>query len=205
MTWLKNCNLVDVRDGSIRRGVSVQVTDGRISQITESNVTPDADAIDLGGRYLLPGLISVHNHLSVFYPFIATTRQTRSDRAELSRARDAAGVTTIRCVHEQNRADLLIGRRPRGWWAPRILGAGRAISPLVDMVTGWPPPRRRLRRLPAAPESWPPARQDLHYRRSPRREDAGRANDGCARWAEGTPPRGVPESASAIGSAHRRR
>jgi imidazolonepropionase-like amidohydrolase len=41
-----------------------------------------------------------------------------------------AGVTTVRCVHEQNRADLLLRTAvERGWYqAPRIVGAGRAVS-----------------------------------------------------------------------------
>jgi imidazolonepropionase-like amidohydrolase len=48
------------------------------------------------------------------------------------RARDAldAGITTLRCVHEQNRADLwLRDAKQRGWAeAPRLVGAGRAIT-----------------------------------------------------------------------------
>ncbi len=42
----------------------------------------------------------------------------------------AAGITTVRCVHEQNRADLLLRTAVgRGWYqAPRIVGAGRAVS-----------------------------------------------------------------------------
>ena len=48
------------------------------------------------------------------------------------RAQDAlrAGITTIRCVHELNRADLLLSEAARAGWAdvPRIVGVGRAIS-----------------------------------------------------------------------------
>ena len=68
-----------------------------------------------------------------------------------------AGITTIRCVHEQNRADLLLRTAVRrGWFAaPRILGAGRAIS-----TTRRPRPGRRLclRRRGAGvlrPRRWP--------------------------------------------------
>ena len=51
----------------------------------------------------------------------AATRATEALRA---------GITTIRCVHEQNRADLLLRTAvERGWYAaPRIFGAGRAVS-----------------------------------------------------------------------------
>ena len=45
------------------------------------------------------------------------------------RARDAlaAGITTVRCVHEQHRVDLwLRDAKRRGWvQAPRIFGAGQ--------------------------------------------------------------------------------
>ena len=87
---------------------------------------PAAECYDLGGRYLLPGLISCHTHLSVIYPFSATDEQEPSGLSVLravSRAADAlrAGVTTIRCVHEQNRADLLLRQAARDG-----LGAGPA-------------------------------------------------------------------------------
>jgi imidazolonepropionase-like amidohydrolase len=80
-------------------------------------------------------LISVHTHLSVVYPFSATDPDESAGETalrSLSRAQDAlhAGVTTIRCVHEQNRADFLVRAAAQEGWiqAPRILGAGRAVS-----------------------------------------------------------------------------
>lgn len=133
--WLTNAAVVDVAAGTVRRGAAVRVEDGVIAEVTDTVPPPDAEARDLGGRHLLPGLISVHTHLSVVYPFSAT------DEAEdpgltvlraLARAQDAlrAGVTTIRCVHEINRADLLLRAAAAHGWVqlPRILGAGRAIS-----------------------------------------------------------------------------
>ena len=133
--WLTGGHVVDVRAGTIRRGANIAVAGGRITQVTTDAPPAGARQLALGGRYVLPGLISVHTHLSVVYPFSAT------DEAEspgvtalraLSRAQDAlrAGVTTIRCVHEQNQADLLIRTAAAEGWvaAPRILGAGRALS-----------------------------------------------------------------------------
>ncbi|HVT66801.1 MAG TPA: amidohydrolase family protein, partial [Trebonia sp.] len=133
--WLTGGNVVDVRAGVIRRAVNVEVAHGRITRVTADGPPPGSRRIELGGRYLLPGLISVHTHLSVVYPFSATD-ETESPGATalraLSRAQDAlrAGVTTIRCVHEQNRADLLVrAAADEGWVAaPRIVGAGRALS-----------------------------------------------------------------------------
>ncbi|HEY2279341.1 MAG TPA: amidohydrolase family protein [Streptosporangiaceae bacterium] len=132
--WLTGGHVVDVRTGTSQQ-LNVEVDGGRIGRITAEAPPPGADQLDLGGRYLLPGLISVHTHLSVVYPFSATDEAESSGVTALralSRAQDAllAGVTTIRCVHEQNRADLLIRTAAEQGWvaAPRILGAGRAVS-----------------------------------------------------------------------------
>jgi imidazolonepropionase-like amidohydrolase len=132
--WLANAAVVDVAAGTVRRSAAVRIAGGVIAEVADAP-PPGAEARDLGGRHLLPGLVSVHTHLSVVYPFSAT------DEAEdpgltvlraLSRARDAlhAGVTTLRCVHEINRADLLLRAAATQGWVelPRILGAGRAVS-----------------------------------------------------------------------------
>ena len=136
--WIVNANLVDVVTGEKLRDRAVSIgPDGRIGEIagTPPVGQKDGSVIDLAGRWLLPGLISCHTHLSVVFPFSDT------DEAEdpavtayrsATRAHQAlqAGITTIRCVHEQNRADLSLRRAAaRGWIkAPRIRGAGRAIS-----------------------------------------------------------------------------
>jgi imidazolonepropionase-like amidohydrolase len=92
-----------------------------------------AEVTDVAGRWLLPGLISCHTHLSIVFGEVdedenpALTAYRAATRAT---AALRAGITTIRCVHEQNRADLLLRTAVgRGWYqAPRILGAGRAVS-----------------------------------------------------------------------------
>ncbi|MEV4290619.1 amidohydrolase family protein [Nonomuraea bangladeshensis] len=133
--WLSGGHVVDVRSGKVRRDTNVVVRGGRIDRLTADAPPPGARTVRLDGRYLLPGLISVHTHLSVVYPFSATDEAEDSGITALralSRARDAlyAGVTTIRSVHEQNRADLLVRTAAGQGWveAPRIVGAGRAIS-----------------------------------------------------------------------------
>jgi imidazolonepropionase-like amidohydrolase len=134
--WLTNCQLVDVDSGAVLPSAAVEVTGDRISRV---GPPPDdllaGDSVDLGGRYLLPGLISCHTHLSVVYPFAATDEQESAGLSVLraaARAADAlrAGITTIRCVHEINRADLLLRQAARDGWVqpPRIFGAGRALS-----------------------------------------------------------------------------
>ena len=131
--WLTDARVVDAVTGEIRDGVSVEISDGRIGAIQKQ---PGAgERLSLDGRYLVPGLISVHTHLSVVYPFSDTDENENPGLTVLrayQRAQDAlrAGVTTIRCVHELNQADLLLAKAARAGWAnvPRIVGAGRAIS-----------------------------------------------------------------------------
>jgi imidazolonepropionase-like amidohydrolase len=133
--WLTGGHVVDVRTGTVRRDTQVEIVAGRIERVTANPPPTSARQIPLGGRYVLPGLISVHTHLSVVYPFSATDEAESPGATALralARAQDAlrAGVTTIRCVHEQNRADLLVRAAAAEGWvaAPRILGAGRALS-----------------------------------------------------------------------------
>ena len=114
-------------------GVSVEISGGRIGAIQKQ---PGAgEQMSLEGRYLVPGLISVHTHLSMVYPFSDTDENENPGLTVLrayGRAQDAlrAGITTLRSVHELNRADLLLAEAARAGWAdvPRIVGAGRAIS-----------------------------------------------------------------------------
>jgi imidazolonepropionase-like amidohydrolase len=141
--WLTNCQLIDVDKGSVLPSAAVEVTGERIARVgTPPDVPPGDQRYDLGGRYLMPGLVSCHTHLSVVYPFDATDEQESPGLSVLraaSRAADAlrAGITTIRCVHEINRADLLLRRAGREGWArpPRIFGAGRALS--ITGGHGW--------------------------------------------------------------------
>jgi imidazolonepropionase-like amidohydrolase len=136
--WFVNAHVLDVVTGDVMRGRAVETAaDGTVVQIAAAAPPglPDRDVVDVAGRWLLPGLISCHTHLSVVFPFSDTDEAENpaiTAYRSATRASDAlrAGITTIRCVHEQNRADLLLRAAVRrGWFAaPRILGAGRAIS-----------------------------------------------------------------------------
>jgi imidazolonepropionase-like amidohydrolase len=130
--------VIDVLTGERLRGQAVETgPDGTVTQIAAAPPAglPDREVIDVAGRWLLPGLISCHTHLSIVFPFSATDEAENpaiTAYRSATRASEAlrAGITTIRCVHEQNRADLLLRTAVRrGWFAaPRILGAGRAVS-----------------------------------------------------------------------------
>jgi imidazolonepropionase-like amidohydrolase len=133
-----SARVVDPRGASISAPTDVHLRDGRIVAIGGTHPDAGSGAVtvhDIGGRFLAPGLVSVHSHLSVRYPFHATDEHEDpglSVARALPRAQEAikAGITTIRSVHEQNRADLLIREAAAHGWVqvPRILGAGRAVS-----------------------------------------------------------------------------
>jgi imidazolonepropionase-like amidohydrolase len=134
--WFVNAHVVDTLTGEVLRGRAVQTApDGTVAQVTGAAPPGVAGAVAVAGRWLLPGLISCHTHLSIVFPFSDTDEAENpalTAYRSATRAAEAlrAGITTIRCVHEQNRADLLLRTAvQRGWFAaPRICGAGRAIS-----------------------------------------------------------------------------
>lgn len=132
--WLSNARVVNVHTGVTSQPTNVEIVEGKIGQITDT-LPFGVHGNDCMGYFLLPGLISVHTHLSVTYPFSATNESENAAvtvlRA-LSRAQDAlaSGVTTIRSVHELNRVDIFL----RGVFAdpklqiPRIFAGGKAIG-----------------------------------------------------------------------------
>jgi len=134
-----NARIVDVLSGEINTHDAVRIADdGKISELGKSTTLirrSDETVIDLDGRYLFPGLISCHTHLSVVFPFSLT--DPNEDPAvtafrAAARAHEAlhSGITTLRSVHEQNQVDLALRNAAKAGWfqGPRIFGAGRALS-----------------------------------------------------------------------------
>ena len=141
MTVFANAHIVDVVEGRVIHDRAVRVdSTGKISEIGEptrlaSSLEKGEQVIDLGGRFLFPGLISCHTHLSVVFPFSLTDPNENpavTAYRSAQRATEAlhAGITTLRSVHEQNQADLMLRAASKSGWfeGPRIFGAGRAIS-----------------------------------------------------------------------------
>ena len=139
LTWFVNAHVDRRADrrAADRRAIET-AADGTVAQVAAAPprwAAATGQVIDVAGRWLLPGLISCHTHLSMVFPFSDDRRGGEPGLTayrSATRASEAlrAGITTIRCVHEQNRADLLLRTAVRrGWFAaPRILGAGRAVS-----------------------------------------------------------------------------
>jgi imidazolonepropionase-like amidohydrolase len=115
---LRNASLVDVATGNIQRNATVVIDAGRIQAIgTNTTGLPSgARVIDLGGRYLMPGLMDAHVH-------IATMDQAR-------RALES-GVTTARSMGVSSYADVGLNRLEEQGvpGIPEIIPAGYHIRP----------------------------------------------------------------------------
>ncbi|HXG70477.1 MAG TPA: amidohydrolase family protein [Gemmatimonadaceae bacterium] len=110
---LTRANLIDGMSKRPLRDMTVVVRAGRIESISRAPVRVPAGAkvIDLGGRWLLPGLIDAHVHL----------RDPDSARAALR-----SGVTTARSLGVPHFADVNIRQRHRAGASdlPDVIAAG---------------------------------------------------------------------------------
>ena len=133
VTILRNCRVIDVKEG-VARETSVKVQKGQIVELGESR-DPGEDFIDLGGAYLLPGLITSHVHLGHVFPFNEMDPNESPALTVLRcyrRGVDAlrAGITTVRTMSTRYGADIHLRTMIRNGWVegPRIVSACRGIS-----------------------------------------------------------------------------
>ncbi len=115
---LTNARVVDVNDGTVSEPATVVVEDGRITTITEGAAdTPDgATTVDLMGRYLAPGLLDAHVHVS--------------SAADARRALHT-GVTTMRSMGTSHYVDVGMRELQAAGHleAPQYLAAGYHVRP----------------------------------------------------------------------------
>lgn len=86
---LKNAKIFDSESKSFKDGALV-AQDGIIVKICEN--IDDADAIDMGGKYILPGMVDVHSHGRAGYDFDSASVEQFH---EMQRAYAKAGTTTV--------------------------------------------------------------------------------------------------------------
>jgi imidazolonepropionase-like amidohydrolase len=123
-----------------RRNATIVVRDGRIESVQDGLVPPAAGArlIDLSDRFVLPGLIDSHVHLTSDRAGVEGQLADITDSVPL-RAYEAAwnarktldaGFTTVRNLGSENGVTLgLRDAIARGWAiGPRIVDAGTSIS-----------------------------------------------------------------------------
>lgn len=140
---LKNCRLVNVREGSVLEGASLRVKNGIIVAFGQDMKRGEKErAIDLRGNYLCPGLIDAHVHLfgnGVPKKAIASKGKSQKrlvkfassplGQAVLHRLAKASlrqslrsGTTTVRSLGDLHYADE---------WAKKAIKAGKFLGPKV--------------------------------------------------------------------------
>jgi imidazolonepropionase-like amidohydrolase len=115
---LLHASLIDGEAAQPVRDVSLVIRDGKIERIAAGPISapPGATVFDLQGRWVLPGLIDAHAHLSSF---------------AAARAALESGATTVRSLGVDHFVD--IGIRELSRWGvadlPDVLAAGYHVRP----------------------------------------------------------------------------
>lgn len=114
MTTIIRCGqLFTGTGGDLLTQADVVVEDGRIREVSAGLEAPDAEVVDLGPYFVMPGLIDAHTHLSVNPSRgdqLAQLRQPPGQQAlrvpgNLSKDLDA-GTTTLRIMGEEDWLDV---------------------------------------------------------------------------------------------------
>jgi imidazolonepropionase-like amidohydrolase len=138
---VRNCTVIDCVGDRPIASAAIWIRDERIQQCGEEDqvrrpVPPRVEQIDLGGAYLMPGLVNMHTHFSMSLPGDGGDQIRALGPHGLALymaagARDTlhSGVTTVRCVAERDHADFALREainagRVSG---PRMFTAGQAL------------------------------------------------------------------------------
>lgn len=115
---LRHANIVDGARGAIATNAALVIRDGQIAQIESEPFNPPAGAtvVDAGGRYVLPGLIDAHTHIST----LANARRALE-----------SGVTTVRSASTNNYQDVALRDlvKQGAVAGPDVVAAGVFITP----------------------------------------------------------------------------
>jgi imidazolonepropionase-like amidohydrolase len=133
---LVNLRLIDGDSPVPRDGLTLVIDDGVITGLVSESDAPRGHRIDLGGAFVMPGLVNMHNHFSLSLPGSggdAVSALGPYDlalyMADAARRTLLSGVTTVRCVAEKDGADFALRRAIDAGQVigPRIRTAGRAL------------------------------------------------------------------------------
>ncbi len=113
---ISNANVVDVRTGTILRGVTVVVREGKIESVGTNQPPDGAEIVDLRGFYVTPGLFEGHYHGSS----VASARRALTSGVTTARSASVNGYTDV-ALREMVQAGYLAG--------PDVLAAGVYVVP----------------------------------------------------------------------------
>lgn len=113
---LTNANVISVADGSVQRGATIVLRGGRIESIGTAAAPSGVRAVDVRGRYVIPGLIDAHVHIA----------NLRSLKTALE-----SGVTTVRSAGVSSYVDVGMRElvKQGAVIGPDILAAGYHVRP----------------------------------------------------------------------------
>jgi imidazolonepropionase-like amidohydrolase len=145
--WIYAGRLLD-KPGKPPRGPStIVVRDGKIAEVLDGHVAVRhaATIIDLGDKFVLPGLIDAHVHLDSdragqegLVAGVTESKQLRAYETLWNAQKTLqAGFTTVRNLGDDGNTLALRDAIARGWVSgPRIVDAGRSISTTSGHMDG---------------------------------------------------------------------
>lgn len=161
-TWIHAGRLMDVPGKAVRGPSTIIVNNGRIVEVRDGHVAPPAGTqlVDLKDKYVMPGLIDSHVHLSSdrggeagLIAFMREEPQMNALEAQMNGMKTLrAGFTTVRNLGDEGATLALREAISRGWvQGPRIVDAAMSISTTGghmdgrgglndDLVSHLPPP-----------------------------------------------------------------
>jgi len=132
-------SVVNLDGGASLRDAVILIEGEKIVAIGESGdieIAPDAELIDVGGAWLIPGMMNMHVHFGLKLPGKMAAELANETEGELTlrmaqSARESlqAGVTTIRLPGDDKHGDLALKKAIEKGQAhgPRIFSAGEAL------------------------------------------------------------------------------
>ncbi len=109
-TAYTNANIWDGTGSALMRGAYLLVRDGRVESIGSGEPPAGAEAIDLGGSWVVPGFINAHGHVSGLWAADGVEGEVERIRGSLG-VFARYGVTTVNSLGDSDDAAVIEGTR----------------------------------------------------------------------------------------------